>query len=128
MVKDGHVNALDIATRLNWMAQVIEQAKDLIREDCIIEIEKHGGKAVINGVEVIRKETGTKYNYKSCGDGVWQRAYDDEIIAANQRKEREKLLKAITSRIEVTDEITGEICSLLPPIKSSTTNIQITIK
>jgi hypothetical protein len=128
MVKDGHVNALDIATRLNWMAQVIEQARDLIREDCIIEIEKHGGRAIINGSEVLKKETGAKYDYKSCGDSVWQLAYEQEAVAAHQRKVREKLLKAVTTRIEVTDELTGEVMSILPPIKSSTTNIQITLK
>lgn len=128
LVKDGHENALDVSTRLQWMASTIEQARKLIQPDCIDEIERYAGKATINGAEVIKKETGVKYNYDSCNDHSWQALNDLELQAKEKRYEREKFLKSLTSPLTVADPETGEMNTINPPVKLSTTNIQVTFK
>jgi hypothetical protein len=128
IVKEGNANPLDVSTRLQWMATVIEQARKLIQEDCISEIEKHSGKAVINGAEVVKKETGVKYDFENCGDTEWEIYDSKEASAKASKKEREKFLKALTKPITIANEETGEMQTVNPPIKSSTTNIQVTLK
>ena len=128
LVKSGNYNALDVATKMKWMIATLEQAGKLIQEDCVDEIEKHSGKATINGAEVIKKETGTKYDYEACGDAKWSNYAHIISSATESRKEREAFLKALKTPLTVADEETGEIVTLNPPIKSSTTNIAITFR
>lgn len=128
LVKSGNYDALDVATKLKWMIATLEQASKLIQEDAVDAIEKHSGKATINGAEVIKKETGTKYDYSACGDSDWNTYATAARIADEKKKDREKFLKNLTKPITVADEETGEMITLNPPIKSSTTNIQVTFK
>lgn len=128
LVRDGDANPLDVSTKLQWMISVLENARKLIQDDCVREIEKHNGKASINGAEVIKKETGTKYDYSGCGDLEWDRHDSAMKGEAELKKEREAFLKTLTKPLTIADEVTGEIITLNPPIKSSTTNIQVTFK
>lgn len=128
IVKDGNASALDVSTRLQWMASVIEQARKLIQEDAVREIELHSGKATINGAEVIKKETGVKYDYSKCGHVEWEMYDAKESNAKESKKEIEKMLKTISKPITIAVEETGEMVTVNPPIKSSSTNIQITFK
>lgn len=128
LVKSGNYNALDVATKMKWMIATLEQAGKLIQEDCVNEIEKHSGKANINGAEVIKKEVGVKYSFDECGDREWNEFFDAECEAEEKRKSREKFLKSLMGTLTIVNEQTGEIVTLNPPIKSSTTNVQITFK
>lgn len=129
LVREGDANPLDVASRLRWMQDVIEQARELIRQDCVTEVGRHSGKAIINGAEIEKMETGHKYDYANCGDPVWCNYDAAEKNAKEAKKEREKFLKTIKAPMTVADELTGgEMVTLNPPIHTSTSNIKITFK
>lgn len=128
LVKSGNYNALDVATKLQWMIATLEQARKMIQQDCVSEIEKHNGKATINGAEVIKKETGVKYLFDGCDDAKWKHYDNAEEVASEFKKEREKFLKTLTAPLTVVDEQTGEVSTINPPLRSSTTNIQVSFK
>lgn len=128
LVRSGNYNALDVATKIKWMIATLEQAGKLIQEDAVIEIEKHSGKTTVNGAEVIKKEVGTKYDYSGCNDSSWNALSKLESQAKEKKSEREKFLKTLPSSMTVADEETGEMITLNPPIKSSTTSIAVTFK
>lgn len=128
LVKSGEANALDVSTKLAWIISTCEQARKLIQSDAVDEIEKHNGKTTVNGAEVIKKETGAKYDYSVCADSEWERCSVEEKSAAEKRKEREKFLKTLTKPLTIANEETGEMETLNPPIKSSQTNIQISFQ
>lgn len=128
LVKSGHYNALEVATRIKWMIATLEQANKLIQPDCVDEIEKHNGKATINGAEVIKKEVGTKYDYSNCNDANWNALNELMVRTKERMSEREKFLKTITKPLTIADDETGEMIQLLSPIKTSSTSIQVSFK
>lgn len=129
MVRDGRANPLDVSTRLQWMAGVIEVARKLIQDDCVKEVMKHnGGKAVVNGAKVEKAETGTKYLYQTSGDPEWDELNEKATKAEEAKKERENFLKSLTKPVTIAVESTGEMVTIVPPQKSSTSNIKITFE
>jgi hypothetical protein len=93
--------------------------------------EKYGQKEFeFMGSKIKISETGTKYDYSKCGDPIIldllerQKEIDDSV------KERTKFLQSITKPITVMiGEIEdGEMITIYPPSKSSTTFITMSIK
>ena len=128
LVKSGHANPLDVSTKIAWMINVLEKARKLIQEDSVDEIEKHNGKANINGAKVEKAETGTTYDYAGCGDHVWDANDALAKSAAEARKAREKFLRALTGPLTEVNTDTGAVDTINPPVKSSTTNIKISFE
>jgi hypothetical protein len=78
--------------------------------------------AVIDSVE-----TGVKYDYQSTNCPEWERF--DEMVKhySELKKQRETFLKSLKEPLNIiTDD--GEIVTINPPIKSSTTALKITLK
>lgn len=73
-------------------------------------------------------ELGTKYDYSNCNDSYYNQLLV-RLKALNQLvADREKMLKALPLEgVTQLDETTGEIMTLYPPSKTSTTGIKITI-
>lgn len=128
LVREGNYNALDVATKIKWMIATLTQAQKLIQPDCIDAIEKENGKATVNGAEVIKKETGVSYDYANCKDPSWDAMNKVMTSAKEKMAEREKFLKNITAPMSVNDQETGEVYELNPPIKTSSSSIQVTFK
>ena len=75
------------------------------------------------------KEVGTKYDFSKCGDPVYEQLEQMAESAKSSLKERSDFLKAIPkSGIPFLDENSGEMITVYPPSKSSTTSIAITLK
>jgi hypothetical protein len=75
------------------------------------------------------KETGVKYDYSQCGDPVYAMLEQRALSATNALKERETFLKTVPGKgITLTEEETGEVCTVYPPSKSSTTSVAVTLK
>lgn len=128
-VADGDMNALDVATKLSYISDVIERARELLRSDCVREAEKYGkGETpTINGAKIELAETGVKYDYSRCGDTAWENFNQQIVSAKESMKSREAFLKSLKSPMSIADELTGgEMITVHPPQKSSTTNIKIT--
>jgi translation elongation factor EF-Tu-like GTPase len=100
-----------------------------VYKDCLLsECDKNGRKFEYFGAEFMQKETGTKYDYSKCNDTTILELTAQVETLKEQIKKREDFLKMLP--IEGVETITsdGEVVTLYPPSKSSTTSIQITFK
>jgi hypothetical protein len=92
------------------------------------EADKYGKKFEYGNAEFQQKEAGVKYDFSECGDVQLMSLYDELEVLKEKIKKREDFLKAIDGSLNQVDESTGEVCTLYPPSKSSTTILQVTLK
>lgn len=129
MVVGGEASALDLSTKLQYISDVCLEARKLIRQHAVQEMDMYDKKeeVSINGAKVEVGETGVKYDYSTCNDKEWADLMNGEEIIANRRKDREKFLRSIKKPMGIANEATeGETMMVNPPVKSSTTNVKIT--
>lgn len=126
-IYEGNVNALDIAVRVKFMEDVITSIKDKLRDSVIEQCSKYqkGEDIVHYNGEFAIKEAGVKYDYTNCNDPELNDIVKEIERLTELRKEREKFLRAIKTSITTCCELTGEVITLFPPIKSSTTTYSI---
>ena len=74
------------------------------------------------------KETGVKYDFSQCNDPVWNNLKEQADRINEQLKEREKYLKVIKNPKTEIDEETGEVYTIIPPTRTSTTSYTVTFK
>jgi hypothetical protein len=130
-ILSGEYNVLTALIQLRAAQQAIEllNKDEAILESAINEYSKYGEKTVdLNGVKIIQKEVGTKYDYEACGDTEWERYKSAEVFAADSRKNRETFLKSLREPLTVVNEETGETETILPVSKTSKTTLAITLK
>lgn len=127
-VHEGEVNALQAGVHINAVMKVCEEVREQIKQDVIAEVGKYGKVAEVYGTSVEVKEAGTKYDYAHCGDHVLQEltAKMDSLMA--DIKKRQAFLKTLTGSTTLVDEQTGEVYTVHPPRKTSTTTYAITHK
>lgn len=131
LVKNGEVNPLDMATRLKYIMAVCEQTLSQIQSDCVAEAEKFSKqeKIIVNNARVQVAETGVKYDYESTGDQEWKHFNRSEKEMAEGRKKRETFLKSLETELTIADTFTGEIHTIKPPAKkSSSVAVKITFE
>ena len=127
-VNNGGVNALELKAQLKWIEKAIELIDKGTKDAQLRELSKYGKVASINGFTVEVMEAGTKYDYSGCGDIEWESLTHTIESTNEQRKEREKFLKALSRPTAITDEFTGgETITVNPPIKTSTTSLKFTM-
>jgi hypothetical protein len=129
MVLDGEQNALESLVTLEYLSQVIDEAKSKIREIATDSMYQIGEEArigfTIKGVQVQLREVGVKYQFDNSQD--WLNLQKKEASASKERKELEEMLKTLKSPIERIDTQTGEVTTLMPPVKTSKTSVVITL-
>lgn len=129
MVLDGEQNALESLVTLEYLSQVIDEAKSKIREIATDSMYQIGEEArigfTIKGVQVQLREVGVKYQFDNSQD--WLNLQKKETSASKERKELEEMLKTLKSPIERIDTETGEVTTLMPPVKTSKTSVVITL-
>ena len=126
-IDEGHMHPLQVAAQFKFVEDVISNVKEELRQRVIAEQDKYGKQAMTyHGATFEIKEAGIKYDYSQCQDEIW----DDlkkQIDALNEQiKEREAFLKTLKERFTYIDESTGEIVTLYPPQRKSTTTYAIT--
>ena len=126
---EGHFSPLHIAAQLKFIEDVITNIKEEVRQRVVAEKDKYGKDAMTyHGATFDIKEAGVKYDYSHCEDDIWN-DLDKQIQALTElRKEREAFLKTLKERFTYVDESTGEIVTLYPAQKKSTTTYAITWK
>lgn len=98
---------------------------------CVLSAaEKYGQKKFDFHNAVIEiKEVGTKYEWDKTGDTVLAMLEQKKLSAENALKERQEFLKGVPAKgLSIIDEETGEMVTVFPPAKSSTTSIAVTLK
>ena len=122
----GEISAIKFKAILQLAIDALTEVKDssIVRKAVIDEIDLEGGELKGSFFVAKKGEFGVKYDYSGCGFSEWSDAKNDEEKAKAKRTEAESLLKA--HKVSWVNESTGEV--IYPPVKTSTTNVSITIK
>ena len=127
--EEGNVDTLSALAHLEFMSQVIEMAKDELRQRAVNELDAYGAEAKIgvvkHGVTFKHKEAGVRYSYDNTP--AWAEIKLREEAVASERKGLEEQLKVLKSKQTILDETTGELIELYPPIKTSKTTVEISL-
>jgi hypothetical protein len=128
-VKNGNESPLRVLIQLRAMEKASKAILDGIREEIITAAEKYPGKDFeLWGNKLSKEELGIKYDYSTCGDTIYERLQTDFDTAKSRLDERTAFLRALKSDMTVVDELTGEIVTILPPKKTSTSGVKVTIR
>lgn len=116
-------NPLELLVKSEAVVKLLEGIRADLKEQALNELSKHPqGKAEVLGATISKAETGVKYAYDS--DYTWQTINAELESLKHRLKERETLLKSLTS--PVVDPETGEM--IHPAVKYSTTSFKIELK
>lgn len=125
---DGEIDALQFKIFLKGIEQVIENIKPLLDQMAREQAEAYGQKSFdLLGAKVELREVGTKYDYTNCNYPPLAEAEIELSMAASGKKAAEKFLQSLTGSISINDSRTGEVLTVNPPIKSSTSSVVITL-
>lgn len=128
-VSNGEVDPIATYTEVKALGEVIALfLKDKRVTEATISAVDYFGKlgAKYNGASLCTTETGVRYDFSACGDTRWNELAKQKAAIEEQLKEREKFLKAISGKQSIVDDETGELLTLYPPTKTSTTSVRVT--
>jgi len=127
-LESGRINPLDLLKQIKCFEKVIEQTKDTLSKMAREEAEKYGAKNFdFKGVKIELAEVGTKYDYSKCNDFVMAKVSEDLAKLNETKKQRETFLKSLKDPISLIDEESGDVFQILPPVKSSSSSLKVTI-
>lgn len=125
----GIIKASDILLRFKGISKVEEYIKGKLTKLAVEEISKFPqGTAEMNGATFQTMEAGISYDFSLCGDPIHTELMQTLEKAKTSIKKREDFLKGINGHETIVIEGTGEIVTIYPPSKKSSTTIKITIK
>lgn len=129
LVRSGERNPLEVGAWIKAVEEVIERVKKEVKDSQLTEAGKYPEKSfTVYGASFTKAEHGTKYDYASCGDTVWERLDVDVKTAEAKRKDRETFLRSLKGPEVVVDQMTSEIVTITPPVKTSTSGLNVSIK
>lgn len=129
-VDNGDISALETFLLLKAWEDVSEEIKKAVRSKAVAEASQYQGKLTLHGNELETFEAGTKYDYAATKDPIWPQLDAIANTAIERRKEREAFLRTIKPGDVTTavDPESGEEVRLVPPPKTSTTTVKVTLK
>lgn len=128
-VKEGEANPLEVLIQIKALQKVSDRVLKEINDNLLNEANKYSETNFeFMGAKIEKAELGTKYDYASCGDTEYE-MLDSQMNSLKQRiKEREDFLKSIKQDITLVDNFTGEVVTVHPPIKKSTSGLKVSIR
>lgn len=128
-IRSGDVSPLKALVWCKTMEEIIERVRKETKDNQLTASEKYPGKTFeFAGATLTKAEHGTKYNYAACGDTVWERLNVDTEAAKVKQSERETFLKSLKGPEVVVDQLTGEMVTINPPVKTSVSGLTVKIK
>ena len=130
-VNSGEETAINMAAKIKLITDTFKEVSEAIKSDVIIEVAKFDKSEQIialNGYSVTVKEMGAKYDYSCCNHPKHKAITLKIESLEKEQKIIEEFLKSIRGHVEVADEDTGEIITVYPPSKKSTTTPVFTFK
>lgn len=127
-VLEGEVDSLQFWKQLMAMEKLVATMKsDVLLKDAVLESAcKYGSKPFeAHNASFRIQETGTKYDYFSCGDAEYEMICAEVEKWTNKKKEREEFLKTIKPDQTVFG---ADGVQIMPPTKTSTTSVVVTIR
>ena len=77
------------------------------------------------GAKMSVTEAGVRYDYSMCGDTKYNELVAQRVGLEAQIKAREEFLKHIDGKQTIVDDATGEVMTLYPPARTSTTSLRV---
>lgn len=131
-IVNGDVSPLEEVAKMKSIQEVITLflKDEEVTKAVIDEVDKYGKDEIptSSGASFQVKETGVKYDFSLCNDPVWNNLKEQADRINEQLKEREKYLKVIKNPKTEIDEETGEVYTIIPPTRTSTTSYTVTFK
>jgi hypothetical protein len=125
---NGQIIASDLLRFQKAMEKVFEKIKPTLIENALNEISQYEKNSVIKGSEFSIVEAGVKYDYSECNDIEYNTLTTQIEAIKSTLKDRETFLKAIKEPLQMIDENSGEVYTIYPPKKTSTTTLKVTFK
>ena len=125
---NGQIVASDLLRFQKAMEKVFDKIKPTLIENALNEISNYEKNAVIKGSEFSIVEAGVKYDYSDCND-IEHNILNTQLEALKSTlKDRETFLKSIKEPLQMIDETSGEVYTIYPPKKTSSTTLKVTFK
>lgn len=137
-IKDGEADALKIHCQVKSLESLVKMFTD--KKDCpetaidyanlvLSAAEKHGKKFGLFNGEFQIKEAGVVYAYDKCNDSVIDSLLNELDFLKEAIKARMDFLKTVpVSGLDIFNKETGEVETVYPPARSSTTVVAVQIK
>lgn len=127
---NGEADPLETHLQVKCMEDVVKQVTSNEKyKEFILEAAKKEGKSFMHhNAKFEIKEVGTKYDFESCNDQEYNELTKEFDDLKEKIKQRETFLKTIAPK--GMDIITGEgeVITIYPPVKTSTTSVAVTLK
>lgn len=128
-VKRGEINPLTVLIQLRAIERASGRILKEIHENVMNEANKYpGNEFEYQGNKVTKTEHGVKYDYSGCNDVEWLKLKAQETLLKSNITERETFLKALKIPLETLERSTGEVATLYPPTKKSTSGVNVSIR
>lgn len=132
-LENGEVDALDLLRTFKMVDVLKDQIKEQMRKATVDQTNKYPEKDVeLFGCVFKTMEAGTQYDFTKCNDRIMNSILEMEEKLKAEKEKRAKFLKNIDGHItiEEVDEDTGEVknVKIYPPVKTSTTVVQVKLK
>jgi hypothetical protein len=125
---NGQIIASDLLRFQKAMEKVFDKIKPTLIENALNEISNFEKNPIIKGSEFSIVEAGVKYDYSDCNDLEYNSLSIQLEALKSTLKDRETFLKSIKQPMQMIDENSGEVFTIYPPKKSSTTTLKVTFK
>lgn len=130
-IENGTADPLQIHLQVKSAEDLIKQLNEnrYYKEYLLDAAQKHGKSFEFGNAKFEVKEVGVKYDFSDCSDPILTdlQAKLDELT--KQVKDRQTLLKTVPSAgMTIFVEETGEVYTVYPPLKTSTTSVAVTLK
>jgi hypothetical protein len=128
-VQGGEINPLTVLIQLKAMEKASERILKEIRPNLLTEAAKHpGNEFEYMGNKITKAEHGIKYDFSECGHPNYKKLFEDAFNANGKLDELKGFLKAIKEPFTMLDEDSGEVVTVKPPTKKSTSGLNVSIK
>lgn len=129
-IESGEADPIQVHLQLKCAEDLIKQvnSNDTYKSTLLDAAEKNGKSFTFHNSKFEIKEVGVKYDFEKCNDPEWYELNAKLDALKDEIKAREMFLKTVSQKgLEiVTGE--GEVITIYPPVKTSTTSVAVTLK
>jgi len=129
---ESELSPLDQFVKAKALIESLELYMDSIKQEAIKELDKNTStkeKTISRlGASISIAEVGTKWHYDKTGDSSLYELDTQAKAIKDKMDERQKMLKNLSAPLKLLNEETGEVETIYPAYKTSTTGLKISFK
>lgn len=130
-IESGEADPIKVHAQVKKMEEIVKvlSSNESYKAHLLDAVERNGKKFVAFDAEWSVKELGSKFDYSYCGDvELLMMQEQAEKLAIEIKEKQEFLKKAKATGTKIIVEETGEVMTVYPPSKSSTTGVVVSLK